>query len=263
MTNLQESATRISGQNLRRLWLITPIAIGGVLAGVIGVAALLPVLAGMRQATERLQELEGLRQELGLLRTQLVTTEENIRSNEQRKSKILGLIYGSGDLSTFLSRLQTEAARTGVQLELFEPHAAKAAPDQPPNQAGTAPQQPADQNQQPGNQDQAQGQAGQAPPSAGEEPPPSGPPELQGLRRKTSLITVRGTYPRLLTLMRNLEALNVLVVQSDLNLTLEEPDNPDVAARSRSSVPVTLKFSVSLYEQPETSSSSPATATAN
>lgn len=285
MTNLQEGATRISGQSLRRLWLFTPIAIGAVVAAVIGAAALLPVLGGVRESSERLRQLEGLREELGLLRTQLVATDANILSNEERKSKILGLIAGSGNLSTFLSRLQKEADRTGVQLELFEPQAGGGAAGQPPNPAGGAQQppanqnqaqQPADQNQAqpPANQNQAQQQPNQnqAQPPAGQQatPPataqaaatPSGPPELQGLKRQTSLITVRGTYPQLLTFMRNLEALNVLVVQSDLDLSLEDADNARAAA-ARAAGPVTLKFSVSLYSPSETNPASPAAGTAN
>jgi type IV pilus assembly protein PilO len=277
MTNLQQGASRVSGQTLRRLWLFTPIAIGGVATLLLVAAALVPVLAGMREASQRLQQLEGLADERALLRAQLARTEDNLRSGEQRQSRILGLISGSGDLSTFLSQLQREADRTGVQLELFEPQQAAAPSGQGESERGRAqrPQQNQQgERQQQQDRNQAQGQPRQggnpadapragAGAGAGAAVAPSGPPELRGLRRRTSLLTVRGTYPRLLAFMRNLEALNVLVVQSDLDLSLEEASSGDQPARLASGTPVTLKFSVSLYDQPEEKSSSPVATTAN
>lgn len=273
MTNLQDGANRVSGQTLRRLWLFTPIALGGVATLLLVVAGLLPVLAGMREASERLQQLQGLADERALLRAQLARTEDNLRNGEQRQSRILGLISGSGDLSTFLSQLQREADRTGVQLELFEPQQAEAPSGQADGQPGRAPRPQQDQQgepQQRQDRNQAQGQpregdnpAGAPRDGAGAAPSPSGPPELRGLRRQTSLLTVRGTYPRLLAFLRNLEALNVLVVQSDLDLSLEEEGNGDQPTRAASGTPVTLKFSVSLYDQPEEKPSSPVATTAN
>jgi hypothetical protein len=71
---------------------------------------------------------------------------------------------------------------------------------------------------------------------------------MEGLVQRSLLVSARGTFPALLAFLRRLEALNVLVVQSDLNLTLPEgkgadgkPLNPDA--------PVVLKLTLGLYSR--------------
>jgi type IV pilus assembly protein PilO len=74
---------------------------------------------------------------------------------------------------------------------------------------------------------------------------------VDGLRRKPILLAARGSYPALLEFLRGLEALNVLVVQSDLKLSLED-DKAKQASRSTSQPRVELKLALSLYDREAT-----------
>lgn len=236
MTNLQDGAPRISGQNLQRIWLWTPIGIGALIAALLVLVALLPIARQFLQDSRRLQKLDGLLQETSLLRSQLQSIDENQVKSQLVGEQILGLIAGSGELSTFLAQLQLEAQRTGVQLDSYEPQIAKEAPAK--QAAGARPSNAA--AAQPRNQ----------PDGDKTKQDSSGPPELQGLQRQTSLLIVKGQFPALLAFLKRVETLNVLVVQSDLNLSLPESATK-AAETSGSPVPVILKLNVSLYGPPE------------
>ena len=101
---------------------------------------------------------------------------------------MLRLIEGSGEFVTFLAQLDAEAARQGVQLDLYEPVAA------------------------------AEAKKGETAPS-----PPASPMEAAGLKAQRVLLTARGSYPSLLAFMRATENLNVLVSQSNMSLALVDP----------------------------------------
>ena len=62
-------------------------------------------------------------------------------------------------------------------------------------------------------------------------PPPPDPLAVEGLQRQTVLIAAKGTFPQVLDFLRRIERLNLLVVQSDLQLALEDP-KPDAAPPS-------------------------------
>jgi type IV pilus assembly protein PilO len=107
---------------------------------------------------------------------------------------VLQLIQGSGEFSTFLAQLDAEAARHGVQLDLYEPVAAPA-----PVPA-------------------AEAKKGEQAP-----PPPASPMEAAGLKEQKMLLTARGSYPSLLAFMRATEKLSVLVSQTNLSLAVVDP----------------------------------------
>jgi hypothetical protein len=69
---------------------------------------------------------------------------------------------------------------------------------------------------------------------------------VEGLRRQTLLLSARGPFPALLTFVRDLERLAVLVVQSDLALTLEKADDK----QGERTDPVALKLDLGLYSRP-------------
>jgi Tfp pilus assembly protein PilO len=127
MTNLQEGSPRLSAQNLQRLWLWTPIGLGALVAALLVGLVLFPIGRQLLRDSQRLQKLEALLQERSLLRSQLQAIDEKQQKTQAASDKLLNLIAGSGDLSTFLTRLQQEAQRTGVQLDLFEPQPVVAA----------------------------------------------------------------------------------------------------------------------------------------
>ena len=214
MTNLQTGAPRLTGTLLRRLWLWAPAMAGGLLAGLLAALALLPLWVNLQRDSKRLRELELLRDEVGLLRSQLQAVETKQEKALGQRAKLVQLVTGTGDLSTVLAALDQEAQRSGVRLELYEPQLAS-----PLAKPGVATRPPA-----------AQG----------------GGLELPGLERQALLISAKGDFPALLDFLRRLESQNVLVIQSDLSLNLEErrEGEPQLTTVKR---PVVLRLALSLY----------------
>jgi type IV pilus assembly protein PilO len=249
MTNLQQGSSRLPVASLRLIWLMLPVAVIGGLGLVVVLAALLPLWATLQRDSQRLQELEQLRDQVTLMRGQLVATQENTEAAMVSKTKIERLITGNGDLSTFLAMLDREADDSGVQLTLYEPTQAVPAAATPP--AAGAPATP------PAPPAGAAPPAGTAPAAAA----PSDPLALQGLSQRTLLVSARGSFPALLAFLRRLEALNVLVVQSDLNLTLPD-DKPSDPKSVQLSPQVVMKLTLGLYSRSPAPAAAPPAAPA-
>ncbi|MDM7952353.1 MAG: hypothetical protein QUV07_03930 [Cyanobium sp. CZS 25K] len=239
MTNLQAGSKRLPVATLRLLWLMLPAAVLGGLGLLVILAGLLPLWASLQRDSQRLQELEQLRDQVALMRGQLVATQENTEAAMASKAKIERLITGNGDLSTFLAMLDREAEASAVQLTLFEPTQAAAPPTKAPAApaAGTPP-------------------AG-TPPGAGAAA--TDPLALQGLTQRTLLVSARGSFPSLLAFLRRLEALNVLVVQSDLNLTLPDDGPSDGTKSQPRAQEVVMKLTLGLYSRTKAPAAAPAT----
>ncbi len=255
MTNLQQGARRLPVASLRLIWLLLPVGVLGGLGLLVLLAALVPLWAGLQRDSLRLQELEQLRDQVTLMRGQLVTTQESTEAAMASKAKIERLITGNGDLSTFLAMLDREAGTTGVELTLFEPTQAAAGAPGAAGAAPNAPPQPAPPQPAP-----APGAPGGAAPGA-QAKAASDPLALQGLTLRTLLVSAKGSFPSLLSFLRRLEALNVLVVQSDLNLSLAEDGAADGATGSRSTGPVVMKLTLGLYSRTVAPAAAPAAAT--
>jgi type IV pilus assembly protein PilO len=206
MTNLQEAANTQQLLWRQRILLALPIALGGLLATAVTALFTVPQWLGLQASSARYQQLEALRQQLPLLRDQLAKSAQQIERDELRQVKLLRLIEGSGELSTFLAQLDLEASRHGVQLELFEPTTLAAST--PPQAESPA----------------RGGRANAAAPATPAQPVAAAkdPLEAAGLEAKRVLLTARGRYPNLLAYMRSVEQLSLLVVPSDFALELIE-----------------------------------------
>jgi type IV pilus assembly protein PilO len=171
-----------------------PIGIGAVVAALIIGFGVLPQWLRLQTSSERLAQLEEFKAQIPLLRSQIAKTSEDQSAAERKQLQVLQLIQGSGEFATFLAQLDAEAARHGVQLDLYEPVAAPA-----PVPA-------------------AEAKKGEQAP-----PPPVSPMEAAGLKEQKVLLTARGSYPSLLAFMRATEKLSVLVSQSNLSLAVVDP----------------------------------------
>ena len=128
-----------------------------------------------------------------------------------------------------MAQVDKLAALSGVKLSLFEP-LASASPVSDPKATG----QP------------AKPQGKDSPP-----PAPADPLLARGVAKQEVLLSAAGRYPALMTFMRQLEALNVLVVQSNLQLSVEEQKAQAATAKGPQVVPpVQLKMSVATYYRP-------------
>jgi type IV pilus assembly protein PilO len=238
MTNLQEAANAQELRWRQRLLLGLPIAVGGLVATAITALFTVPQWLQLQNSGARLQQLEALQQQLPLLREQLVKSSQENERNEGKQLKLLRLIEGSGEFATFLAQLDLEASRHGLQLELFEPVSAPAAPAKAPEP----------------------GQAGQPAQASPQEPL-----QAAGLQAERVLLSARGRYPSLLAFMRAVEQLSLLVVPSDFSLELVETvsvnTDPSGAAEAAKLRVPELKLALTYYKAPAGPLKPPAPAT--
>jgi type IV pilus assembly protein PilO len=168
-----------------------------LVAVLLGGALVLPQWQQWQQGQARLAALRASETQLPLLRRQLETQLEQQATAEHQQELLVRLIAGSGNLATVLAQMDRVAAQAGVQLDLYEPQ--QAPPETPAKASG--------------------GGAGSAKPA----PPPPDPLAVEGLQRQTVLLAAKGRFPQVLDFLRRIERLNLLVVQSDLQLALEDP----------------------------------------
>ncbi|MFN5698853.1 MAG: hypothetical protein ACK486_17700, partial [Cyanobacteriota bacterium] len=179
MTNLQESASRGTGLLLRRLWLWLPVAAGTLLTALLVGLVLAPLWSALQRDSQRLRELEAMRDQVSLLRTQLRSLDEIEEKGVVQQARLTTRVAGSGDISTFLATVDNEARLSGIQLDLYEPQAP------PPDPAA---------------KDKAAATPNPPPPQPGQPAAatPAASVDVPGLKRTTILMAARGTYPELL-----------------------------------------------------------------
>lgn len=225
---------------LERAAFWVPLGLGGLGALVVGGTLVLPQWQQWQQGQARLALLRTSEAQLPLLRRQLEVQLDQQATAEHQQDLLVRLIAGSGNLATVLAQVDRVAAQAGVQLDLYEPQ--QALPETPAKAGGAASAKPA--------------------------PPPPDPLAVEGLERQTVLLAAKGSFPQVLDFLRRLERLNLLVVQSDLQVALEDlkaeppaspqgpqpqPAQPSPTAQPakpaspRGPVNVLLKLNVSLY----------------
>jgi type IV pilus assembly protein PilO len=219
MTNLQASPATV---RFRREWVLQGLPAAAGLLVSLGVVAIAvwPTWQRLQIDQQELEQLAEQRQRLPLLRSQLLKLQDSVQQAEQRNAAIVGLIAGSGEITTFLAQLSAEAQRTGVVLDGYEPIVTQAPPADSQTTKGKA--------------------AKNTAPA-----PPADPLLAPGLQKTSLLLAARGTGPQLLAFLRSLEQLSLLVVQSDLSLKQEtkEPAKPGEAVATSTQ----LRISLSLY----------------
>ncbi|MEB3352254.1 MAG: hypothetical protein VKM01_08010 [Cyanobacteriota bacterium] len=211
--------------NRARLLLVTPVLLGGTLATMLLAALVNPAWQRLQAREAELADLQERQQLLPLLREQLLRELEARQRAQGRRDLLLAMVEGSGDAGTLMAAVGRLAQARGIRVTLYEPRGDTAAP------ASAAPATP--------------------PPAAA-----AGRPEapavrsdglaVEGLRRQELLLSARGPFPGLLAFLRDLERLQVLVVQGNLELALERTD----AAKGDIRNPVTLKLTLGLYSRP-------------
>jgi type IV pilus assembly protein PilO len=214
--------------------------VGALVAALVGGGLVAPQWQQWQQGQARLATLRASEAQVPLLRRQLAVQLQQQATAEHQQELLVRLIGGTGDLATVLAQVDRVAGLTGVQLDLYEPQGA--APEPPPK-AGAGAQE--------------------------KEPPPPDPLAVEGLERQTVLLAAKGSFPQVLDFLRRMERLNLLVVQSDLQLVLDDlkngtpatpapaasppgPPGPQPAqgkppALSNGPTKVVLKLNVSLY----------------
>ena len=197
MTSLERAA----------FWL--PLSVGALVAALLGGALVAPQWQQWQEGQARLATLRASEAQVPLLRRQVAVQLEQQAKAEHQQELLVQLIGGTGDLATVLAQVDRVAGLTGVQLDLYEPQGA--APEPPPKAGAGAQEKPA--------------------------PPPPDPLAVEGLERQTVLLAAKGSFPQVLDFLRRMERLNLLVVQSDLQLVLEDLKNGPPATPAPAAAP--------------------------
>ena len=247
MTNLQAPAGEepaLAGSRLSpRQLLLLPLALGGVVALALLGGWVIPQLQKLNEANQRQAQKQATAAGIPLLRQQLDQTITATQSAELQQARLLALIAGSGDLATFLTQVDRQAQRHGVQLDVLQPAKPKGVPGEPAPAAPAAPAEPPD-------------------PLAG-----------AGLQATQMQLKAVGTYPNLLGFIRAMERLSLLVRQSGFTLQQVGPtagqapaaaDSPasspassPTPAAAPAPAPTAMTFTLTLYSSSKTGSSQP------
>ena len=207
-----------------RILLGVPLLVGALIAAGIGWFLLRPAQERVVLLETRVEELSALQRQLPLLDRQLVEANAKFAKAQQQQALLLDVIAGKDRIQTFLAMLDQVSRQTGVYIERYEPLAVKKA---------DAAQPPARRN----NKTKAP-------------PPPTDPLLALGYRQSSVVLRVEGQYQSLQRFLQQMEALELLVESSDLNLqasgnTSETDDgSPSVASTA-------LSIRLSFYDRAE------------
>ena len=231
MTNPQAPAGEepaLAGSRLSpRQLLLLPLALGGVVALALLGGWVIPQLQKLNEANQRQAQKQATAAGIPLLRQQLDQTITATQRAELQQARLLALIAGSGDLATFLTQVDRQAQRHGVQLDVLQPAQPKGAPGEPAPAAPAAPAEPPD-------------------PLAG-----------AGLQATQMQLKAVGTYPNLLGFIRAMERLSLLVRQSGFTLQQVGPTAGQAPAAAPAPAPTAMTFTLTLYSSSKTGSSQP------
>ena len=207
-----------------RILLGVPLLVGALIAAGIGWFLLRPAQERFVVLETRVEELSALQRQLPLLDRQLFEANAKFAKAQQQQALLLDVIAGKDRIQTFLAMLDQVSRQTGVNIERYEPLAVKKA---------DAAQPPARRN----NKTKAP-------------PPPTDPLLALGYRQSSVVLRVEGQYQSLQRFLQQMEALELLVESSDLNLqasgnTSETDDgSPSVASTA-------LSIRLSFYDRAE------------
>ncbi len=208
-----------------RLLFSMPIILGGGISTALAGLFVWPQWQQFQLGQTRLAELQATEARLPLMKRQLEREQSGTQTAQKQQTLVLDLIAGSGSLATFMAQVDRLAALSGVRLALYEPAAATVGEPSTSRGAGAnAKSTPA---------------------------PPADPLLAPGVSKQEVLLSAAGSYPALLSFMRQLEKLSVLVVQSNLQLSNQErPSDAATATSGPQPAPgVLLKMRIATYSR--------------
>ena len=225
MTNFQAQSSSRFGVTPERLMVALPVFGGGLLAGLLALAWLLPTWQRSDSLVQQRQLLQSQAEALAANRARLGRTREGLQQAEADQRKLLQIVAGTDQLDTLLAQLAVEAVAADVTLESYEPQ--DVAPSPPKRSNANA-----------------------------NEAPPIDPLLVDGaLVKREQLVMASGSFPQLLVFLRRIESLSPLAVLRDLNLSHPAPsgDSDDPIE------PTVLKFNLSVYSQAPKEGQAPST----
>ena len=228
MTNLIPTGRR-QGISRGRVLVGLPIAVGLLLSMPLLLLVLRPAWQTMHQLEQRRNSLRELQRTLPVVEAQLQKENAALEQAQRQQALLIGLLAGREKVQTFLALLNQQALLSGVTIQRYEPIKTPT-PVSP-----------------------LQRRSSRSTSGAGDEPQePQDPLQVLGYQKSSVALAVSGPYAGLQEFLQRMEALELLVESSDLEIKAavqgkdEEGVTPTVESRTQ------LTVQLSFYDpQPE------------
>ena len=206
--------------NRGRLLVGLPLGLGVLASAAVLLVAVRPVFQRLQGLEERRDTLLSLQRSAPALKRQLSKAEAELRIAEEQQSLLVGLLAGRDKVQTFLALLNQQAMASGVQIQRYEPLKT------PPVAEGNS------------RRNNRRSKAKQEPEK------PQDPLQALGYRKSSVALGVSGPFEGVQTFLQRVEALELLVESSELELmAVDDPDEADLAQPAAIRTQLTLKLS--------------------
>jgi len=223
MTNLS-TTSRQPWLTRGRLLVGLPLGLGVLVSFGFMAVGVRPLLQTVQGLEERRDTLISLQRSAPALERQLNQAETELRMAEEKQALLLSLLAGRDKVQTFLALLNQQAVASGVQMQRYEP-----LKPPPPTQS----QSRRNNNRSNGTQEAEQPQA---------------PLQALGYRKSSVALEVSGPFWGLQTFLQRMEALELWVESSDLEVKASAPRDADREAKAPSELRTELTLQLSFYD---------------
>ena len=209
-----------------RLLVGLPLGLGVLVSAAVVVLGVRPLLQTVQGLEERRVTLLGLQRSAPALERQLNQAEIELRIAEEKQALLVDLLAGRDKVQTFLALLNQQAVASGVQILRYEPLKTP-----PPQQ-----EQSRQDNRRPNAKQKAE--------------PPQEPLQALGYRKSSVALEVSGSFGGLQTFLQRMEALELLVESSEVEVkaVVEKKDQKDVDSAQHAVNRTQLTLKLSFYD---------------
>ena len=209
-----------------RLLVGLPLGFAVVVSAAVVVVGVRPLLRTVQGLEERRDTLLSLQRSAPVLERQLNQAETELRTAEEQQVLLVNLLAGRDKVQTFLALLNQQAVASGVQILRYEPLKTP-----PPQQ-----EQPRQDNRRPNAKQKAE--------------PPQEPLQALGYRKSSVALEVIGLFGGLQTFLQRMEALELLVESSEVEVkaVVEKKDQKDVDSAQHTVNRTQLTLKLSFYD---------------
>ena len=204
----------------RRLLVGLPLGLGVLVSAAVLLVAVRPLFQRLQGLQARRDTLLSLQRSAPALERQLSQAEAELRIAEEQQALLVGLLAGRDEVQTFLALLNQQAMASGVQIQRYEPLKT------PPPQQG--------QSRQNNRRSKAKQKAETR----------QDPLQALGYRKSSIALEVSGSFGGVQTFLQRMEALELLVESSELELqAVVDQDDNDSDQLAAVTTQLTLKLS--------------------
>ena len=222
MTNLSTTSSQ-PWLTRGRLLVGLPLGLGVLVSAAVVVLGLRPLLQTVQGLEERRDTLLSLQRSASVLERQLNQAETQLRMTEEKQALLVGLLAGRDKVQTFLALLNQQALAAGVRMQRYEPLKT------PPPTRGQSRR-----NNSRSNPEQ-------------KAEPPQDPLQALGYRKSSVALEVSGSFGGLQTFLQRMEALELLVESSELQLKVVM-ETTDAEPAQSVVAPAQLTLKLSFYD---------------